>query len=166
MLTWQIVLKSFGKQLQMLHFPGMICERGNLLAATELCTRHGMACRSPWISQFKPFRSTLEKKQDGGNEIRDQGNVEGDWKVNILVMVAPISSSTIRYNPENIKTLEHYVDLQSREKGNSYLSVQTRSRSCLYEWVITRCISQMQGFIYMSSQRRLGTRSSLALRWG
>ena len=22
-----------------------------------------------------------------------------------------------RYNPENIKTLEHYVDLQAREKG-------------------------------------------------
>ena len=79
MLT-SIVLISFGKQLhnQMLHFPGMICERGNLLAAKELCTRHGMACRSLWISHFKPFRSTLEKKQDGGNEIRDQGNVEGD----------------------------------------------------------------------------------------
>ena len=78
MLTWQIALKSFGKQLQVLHFPGMICERGIVLAATELCTRHGMACRSLWISQFKPFRSTLEKKQDGGNEVRDQGNVEGD----------------------------------------------------------------------------------------
>ena len=26
-----------------------------------------------------------------------------------------------RYNPENIKTLEHYVDLQAREKGYDLL---------------------------------------------
>ena len=120
----------------MLHFPGMICERGNLLVATELCTRHGMACRSLWISQFKPFRSTLEKNRMEGmkSEIREM--LKGIERLIVcqtisLVLVAISSSLTIRYNPENIKTLEHYVDLQSREKGNSYLYGQTRSQSYL-----------------------------------
>ena len=47
-----------------------------------------------------------------------------------MVLAAISFSPTIRYNPENIKTLEHYVDLQSREKGNS-LFVWTNQMSKL-----------------------------------
>merc|ERR1712061_162963 len=54
-----------------------------------------------WIFQFKPFRSTLRKNR-----------MEG-MKSEIREMLQGIE----RYNPENIKTLEHYVELQAREKG-------------------------------------------------
>ena len=43
-----------------------------------------------------------------------------EWEVDVSLLLETITSN-LRYNPENIKTLEHYVDLQSREKGFSSL---------------------------------------------
>ena len=40
---------------------------------------------------------------------------------NMFSLLLKTIMSNLRYNPENIKTLEHYVDLQSREKGLAYL---------------------------------------------